>query len=377
MRVTLIRQRYRPDGGAERFVADTIEALTARGVAVSLISRDWPQGSANIDHIVCNPPFLGGLWRDIGFAFCVCRRLRLMQADIVQSQELIPCCELYRADGGVHREWLHQRARVQGPFRRWQRWFNLRHYYTLAAERRLFTSPRLKAVICISHMVRADILRHFPINADKLFVLYNGIDCSRFHPQLKDQRSALRARYGIPEEMVVFLFVGSGFLRKGLVTALHAVSRLPAHVGLLVVGRDKRADHYTTLAKKLGVGHRVWLVGPQADSRPFYGAADGLVLPALYEPGGNVILEALACGLPVVASTNCGNAELIQEGKTGFVRDAVDIDSWVEAMRALLDGPRRAEMQGPARDASLDYDLKYLGERYQALYERVLRAGAP
>ena len=76
MRLAIIRQRYTPYGGAERFVEAALEALLERGIAISLYTRGWPQTRLQlIEPILCNPPYLGRLWRDWSFARSVCRMI--------------------------------------------------------------------------------------------------------------------------------------------------------------------------------------------------------------------------------------------------------------------------------------------------------------
>lgn len=373
MRIVLIRQRYRPDGGAERFVARAAEALGEQGVELTLISRHWPKTDAHLRHVRCDPWYWGGLWRDLSFAACACRMIRTLSADLVQAHERIPCCDVFRAGDGLHREWLYQRRRALGYLGRLRLLFNPHHYYTLWAEARTLRSPRLKAVICGSQMVRDEILAHFPIAPEKLHVLYNGIDCEHFHPRLQAaHRVAVRALLAIPEDLPLFVFVGSGFQRKGLDATLRALATLPADAGLLVVGQDKRQAAYVHLSSELGVGKRVWFVGRQEDPRPFYGAGDAFVLPALYDPSPNVILEAMACGLPVIASPKCGTAELICEGQTGFVRDALDMRGLATAMTVLLNKETSTAMGTAARTTILPYDLAQMGERFVRFYKDLL-----
>ena len=258
LKLALIRQRYTPFGGAERFVSRAMDALQTQGASITLLTRKWEGGG---DALTCNPFYLGSLWRDWGFARCVCRTLAQHSFDLVQSHERIPCCDIYRAGDGVHREWLTQRSRVLSPLRRLGVWLDPYHRYTLAAERRLFASPQLKAVICNSRMVKAEIMRHFGVAENKLHVIYSGVDLETFHPRLKgQQRQTVRTQLGIPEHATLFLFVGSGFERKGLATALRA---LPPAAYLAVVGRDRRARNYLRLAAQLGIAERVRFLGPQ------------------------------------------------------------------------------------------------------------------
>ncbi len=373
MRIVLIRQNYRPDGGAERFVTRAAEALGAQGVDMVLVARNWPQNAQGLHIERCNPPYIGSLSRDIGFARCACRRLPALQADLVQAHERIPCCDVFRAGDGTHREWLIQRRRTMGPWGRLRLSLNPRHAYTLWMERRTLLSPRLKAVICGSRMIRDEIARHFPIDPQKLVVLYNGVDCARFHPRVRDERSTVRARLGARDDQFLFLFVGSGFYRKGLRVAIEALAAMPrSDTGLVVVGRDRHGPRYAKLAARYGVGRRVWFVGAQSDPLPYYGAADALVLPALYDPSPNVILEAMACGLPVAASRQCGSAELLTEGASGFVRDALDVAGFRDAMTALAEPDVAPRMGTRARTDILPYDLAHMSGRFIEFYRGLL-----
>lgn len=372
LELALIRQRYTPYGGAERFVARALEALAAEGVRVTVVTRRW-QGDT--PSLACDPFYLGSLWRDWGFARCVCARLADRRFDLVQSHERLPCCDVYRAGDGVHRVWLAERARVQGPLARWATRFNPYHRYVLAAERRLFMSPRLKAVICNSRMVRDEILAHFPIDPAKLRVIYSGVDLARFRPARPGERRAARKRLGLEADAPIFLFLGSGYERKGLAAAIRALSGLPAPARLLVVGRDRHEKRYRALAQGLSLAGRVHFLGPREDVLACYHAADALVLPTLYDPFPNVALEALACGLPVVTSTKSGAAEVLKEGETGFVRDALDIDGIAAALGALLDFNLRAAMQAAARQRAMDFSAEAATQALLTLYRQLLAPG--
>ena len=369
MHIVLIRQRYRPDGGAEQFVARAAAALGAQGVKVTLVTRSWPATETTLEVKRCDPWYIGSIWRDLGFALCACRLVRSSPADIVQSHERMSCADIFRAGDGLHRSWLRERRRTTNLWGRLRLRLNPYHLYALKAEARTLTSTRLRAIICGSEMVRDEIRKAFPATADKLVVLYNGVDCARFHPDVKGERAAIRARYAIPQDTRLFVFVGSGFYRKGLRQALQAIAPLGPTVGLLVVGQDKEERRYRRLATSLGIASRVWFVGRQTDPRPFYGAADAFLLPALYDPSPNVVLEAMACGLPVITSTTSGTSELLAEHRTGFVCDALDITQLTKACETLLDPNLCAAMGAQARLAIEPYDLALMGQRFGAFYE--------
>lgn len=367
--IALIRGRYAADGGAERFVRRALEALGGHGARVTLITREWaPRGGFEV--AVVNPFYLGRLWRDWSFARAVCRELKRRSFDLVQSHERLGCCDIYRAGDGVHREWLRQRRRILSWWGRMSVALNPYHAYVKKAERQAITGAR--AVICISQMIKREVIEHFGVPEARLHVIYNGIDTAAFHPQFREQRPAVRARLGIPDTATVFLFVGSGFERKGVGRILDALARQDSAPYLLVVGHDKHLARYRRQARRLGLAERVKFLGVQREVRPYYGAADAFIFPTLYEPFGNVILEAMASGLPVLTSLKCGGAELIRHGENGYVCDALDRDALTEYMEALVDAEKCARMGAAARQTVEPLTLTAMGAELSELYRRLI-----
>ena len=210
MRLAIIRQSYTPYGGAERFVEGALEALLERGIAITLYTRRWPQTRLQlIEPVLCNPLYLGRLWRDWGFARAVCGTIARKPPELVQSHERLLCCDVYRAGDGVHQVWLEERLRDESALaRRFVEWSPY-HRYVLDMERRLFASPALRAVICNSKMVRDEIRERFGLPDEKLSVIYNAVDSDVFSPQLSQHRATVRAKLGVPENATVFLLVMS------------------------------------------------------------------------------------------------------------------------------------------------------------------------
>jgi len=367
MRIAVVRQRYSAQGGAERFIERALAALARQGVAVTVLAREWAGDPGSV--IRCDPSYVGRVWRDWSFARAVCREVARQSFDLVQSHERIACCDIYRAGDGVHAQWLHNRRAALGLFGRAGLCLNPYHHYVLAAERRLFASPRLRAVICNSRMVKDEIRRHFGVPEAKLHVIYNGIDLEAFHPRLREaHRASVRRRLGIPPDASVFLHVGAGFERKGvfrLIEAFALTGSRDAH--LVIVGSDKTQARALRLAGLLGVASRVHFAGTQQDVRPLYGAADAFVLATLYDPFPNAALEAMACGLPVVTTRQCGTAEIIEDGVSGFVVDALDVRELAERL-SRLGRATAQEMGRRARERALGFDVDAMAERFLALY---------
>lgn len=262
----------------------------------------------------------------------------------MQSHERLDCCGFF--------DWL-------SPF----------HRVMVRAERTMFASRRLRAVICSSEMVKDEVIRHCGAAEDKLHVKHNGVDPEQFHPRLgKSHRAAARQAWRLPSEGTVFLFVGSGYERKGLDTLLTAMamSRAPAH--LVVISRDKYQANYERQARRLGIADRVRFVGPVSNFEAAYGCADALVLPTLYDPLPNVVVEALACGLPVVISTKCGAIDVIKKGTNGFICDALDAGHLANHLDALDEEDGRIAMKKAARTTAESLTLDIAMEHRLSVY---------
>ncbi|TAK91737.1 MAG: glycosyltransferase family 1 protein [Burkholderiaceae bacterium] len=373
-KIAIVRARYNPFGGAERFVARALHALDQSGIELTIIARRWQghaQEAGSAHRVILNPIHLGRVWRDASFACAVKHHVARHDYDLVQSHERIPGLDIYRAGDGVHREWLAQRSQT---LNRWQRLglaCNPYHAYVQWQETRMFAHPALRAVICNSHMVKQEIHEWFGVPESKLHVIYNGVDTAKFHPQVKQGRSATRAQWRVPETAFCFLFLGSGFERKGLASCIEALAELP-QACLMVVGHDKHQARYQTLAQSCGVAGRVVFAGAQQDVLPFYGMADAFVLPTLYDPFPNAVLEAMACGLPVITSTKSGVAELISNGQQGEVVPPNQPASLAQAMRALMQSGRADAMGAAARKLAEHHDLTRLGQQLSDLYRQLL-----
>lgn len=373
MKLAIVRQRYTPFGGAERFVERAVAALGHDDLALTIVARSW-RGAPTHAVLRCAPFYLGRTWRDAGFARCVRALIDDRRFDIVQSHERIAGCDIFRAGDGVHATWLELRARAGGAMVRLGQSLSPWHRYTLAAEAAMFAEPRLKAVICNSHMVRDDIAHRFALDAAKLFVIHNGIDLDDYSPALREaHRARLRGELDVGDAVPVILYVGSGFERKGVRALIDAAATMTeTRAQVWIVGKDKHSARYQAYADRKGLGNRIRFFGPQRDVRPFYGAADAFALPTLYDPFPNAALEALASGLPVVVSNTCGACELVDPGRNGFVCDALDIAALARSMDILSAPGAAAAMRPAARAAALALSQQAMAEQLIRLYRSLL-----
>lgn len=182
--------------------------------------------------------------------------------------------------------------------------------------------------------------------AEKVTVLRNGVDLQAFRPE--PDRAAARSALGLGAEQTL-LSVGLLIERKGHHLVIEALRDLP-ECRLLIVGEGPNRTTLEALAARLGVAERVRFLGAQPHARLplYYSAADALVLASSREGWANVLLEAMACGTPVVASPAWGSREAVAAPEAGLVIDTL-------TSTAIAEGVRRLLAQPPERAATRRY----------------------
>jgi UDP-glucose:(heptosyl)LPS alpha-1,3-glucosyltransferase len=369
VKLAIVRQRYNPFGGAERIVSRVLPHLEKAGTQVTLITRK-PAGWGARRVLEVDPFFVGNLWRDWSFARAARKAWLREGFDLVQSHERIPGCEVYRAGDGVHRRWLEIRRESGSTLERLAIFLNPYHRYVCRAEKAMFEHPRLRAVICISQMVKADVQRHFRVQPEKLHIIYNGVDLLHFSPdQSRALRGEARAKLGCSSRDTVFLFVGAGFARKGVGAAIAALAKTRNDaLWLAIVGGDRHEQRFVQMARDAGVSGRVRFLGGQRDVRPFYAAADCVLLPSLYDPFGSTVLEGFAMGRPAIVSTGCGAAEVVEPGVNGWHCRPNDPDGLAKLMHAADEALRSPHMGEAARATAERFGLDAMARQMAELY---------
>jgi UDP-glucose:(heptosyl)LPS alpha-1,3-glucosyltransferase len=346
MKLAIIRRQFSATGGAELYLQRLLAALSGRGHSMTLFTEHWPDPPSGVTVRVMQ----GGARRAARaakFAEAVESAVAREKFDCVFSLERGLRQDVYRAGDGVHRVWL-QRRREFAP--RWRRLFIGRgafHRSMLALEARAFSPANTRFVIANSRMVAEEIVANFGYPRERIHLVRNGVDVGRFE---SGDRARGRERFGIRPDEFVILFVGSGWERKGLHYLLRALRGLPRDgCRLLVVGKGRAPRD---------AGSNVLFAGAMSDVETAYAAADLFVTLPIYEPSANVVVEALAAGLPVVTTAQNGAAELIAGGERG---DVVARPDDTEAVIAAINRWRSARTRPPRMsrdDLSLDRNVR-------------------
>jgi len=377
MKVALVRHRYSPHGGAERYMDTLSAALSDAGAEVRILCASWDGSSAGkvgVERI--SVPSKPVPLRLLLFARAV-REWAANHPDwLLFSLERVPGAEVYRAGDGVHAEWLLRKRSLRPGT--WPldclRPLNLAY---LHLERAMFGSPALRLVIANSNRGREEIVRRFGLPAEKIRVVRNGIDIARFPLDRKvDARKRFRTRFGIPEAETVFLFVGSGFARKGVGTIARA-ARLLAERGcdgyrVVLVGKGDPSPYVRSAGPGSG---RLLFTGPVAGADDLFLGADAFLFPTVYEPFSNACLEAMAAGLPVVTTAVNGASEVLREGESGFLlEDPLDASALADRVQKLLSFDLRQRMGEQARRIAEAYPVERNTRETLEVLDRVWRA---
>jgi glycosyltransferase involved in cell wall biosynthesis len=209
------------------------------------------------------------------------------------------------------------------------------------------------------------------------YLVKQGWPADRVHylPNFADERSApaaARADFDTPDGAILVLALGRLHRVKGFDVLLHAVAQAPG-VHLWLGGDGPERAPLTGLVQRLGLAERVRFLGWRDDVAALMAAADILACPSRHEPLGNVVLEAWAQRLPVVASAAEGPRELIAHGRTGLLVPIENADTLAAAIVELAQDPaRRAELAGAGYDRFVaDFAEAKVTAAYRDLLERV------
>jgi glycosyltransferase involved in cell wall biosynthesis len=357
-------------GGTERQCQLLARALTQRGHAVTVLTRGKPgfPAAACLDGVAVRRT---GAWgtgtlRSITWMLTATAWFRRhgRSAQVVQCYQLLSPSYVGLLGCLGRRQAVVMRAECSGAFGDVS---EMRRLPLTGLRRALLR--RADAVVTISQAIEAE-LADFGLSGIPSRRIPNAVDCAEFSPADAGARAALRVRLGLPAARVLCAFVGRLAPQKApeLLVDAWLMDALPnAHLVLVGDGPLR-----SSLERRLAADReRITFVGATADVVSYMRAADLLVLPSQAEGMSGVILEAMACGLPVVATDVPGNRELVgEDGTVGMLVPAGEASGLAEGMGRLVGSPElRQTIGASARAAALErFDIQRVATEYLSLY---------
>ena len=276
---------------------------------------------------------------------------------------------LHRLGGGTHRGFIDYNLDAYSGipllFRR-MRYRSVKHRSIIAREQAILRNPR--AQFLANSKLTAGLAVADGANPERVTVHHNGVNLKHYNPErIAEYRGSVRRDWGLADDDIAFLFIAHNLRLKNLDLMLQVFSKLDPALKAKLVVIGKRDPGKTAS----------WLVyaGATAAMDQFYAAGDALVHPTYFDSCANVILEAMACGLPVVVSDTCGVNELIADGENGRVLAVREnaAAAWSAEVAALAaDDDLRRARGAAARalaaengfDAYMDWFDQYLQDVY-------------
>lgn len=313
--------------------------------------------------------------------------------------ELFRAIEEFRRSQDIQYDLIHSHYWLSGVVGNYARleWDvpHLTTFHTLAASKNLTKSgqpdPDLRVtteneiartanqILVACQREKENVRLHCQVNHSKIKVIPCGVNFDLFRPLSKELSIQ---KLGLEKGKFYLLYVGRFSPVKGLDRLIYALSLLKDRqdMQLLVIGGDGEASPETqkllTLAKKLNVQHMVRPLGrvEQAELATYYNAADLLVVPSYYESFCMVVLEALACGTPVVATRVGAADDIILQGKTGFVVDDNSPELLARGVQNFLASPMYRSLDRELlRSSILNYSWPNIGKAIALQYNSLVR----
>jgi glycosyltransferase involved in cell wall biosynthesis len=244
---------------------------------------------------------------------------------------------------------------------------------------RLLTLLRLADRIVAVNSEVEHMLHGLGLPPEQIVRVPNGVETDQFHPALTGEKAKAYQRLRLPPRKTIFLSVGRLAPYKGVDVLLQAWALLPAHIRLqahlVVVGDGPRREELDQMIRASGIEGSVSMVGMQQAVRDYYWAADVFVLPSDTEGLSNALLEAMACGLPTIASKVGGALDIVEMNKCGVLFEPGHVAQLADGITEML--ARRdgwLDMGRCARQTVKAYaDFATVVERYQDTYRDLER----
>jgi UDP-glucose:(heptosyl)LPS alpha-1,3-glucosyltransferase len=358
-------------GGCETYIASLARRLSADGHEIHLYARCWDAAAlpANLHYHRIIVPRFPRFLRPWFFSAACSRHLRNATHEVTIAFDKVAGADVLYPQGGVYAasvdfNLLKHPSRLVRQGLKALKWLDPAHHSFLALEREQFRGRSL--VVAISDMVRRHMEEWYGVMPSNLRVLPIATPPDRFDEHDRPRRRyEFRQRWNLTPNRVTALFVGMNPRLKGLKPLLNALRGCAGPLDLVVVGKPATMG-IAWLVQRLGISDRVRFVGYCADMRDAYFAADLLVHPTFYDPCANVVLEAMACGLPVITTRNNGASELMTPTGVGgecaeglVLDDPHDHDRLRESLEAMLDSGRRRRCAAAARENATRWTFEH------------------
>jgi UDP-glucose:(heptosyl)LPS alpha-1,3-glucosyltransferase len=369
-KIAVVIPKYGLLGGAEQTTPELTQRLANQTeFDFHVLANRWQTSSTSIRFhgipIISFPKFL----TTPSFAYFVQRQINRNNFSLVHSHERIFAADIFTMHGIPHRYWVHNIRRKK---------MSLYDLATAWVEKELVYNGNCKKFVAVSSLTKDIFLQEYNINPDKVAVINPGVDLNDYAQHNKDSvRNTIRRELGINIADPVILFVSMNYEIKGLDDILFSLAKLKTQnrkFKFIVAGKGN-IKKYKKMAQDVQIISDVIFTGPVNKDKiiKLYLASDLYIMLSKFDTFGNVVLEAMAAGLPVIISSNVGAKDLVQEGGNGFIiSNTSDSDYIAAKITLLLDKNIRGQLAEAAYKTAAQNTWDDVTKKYAILYENIL-----
>lgn len=350
MKIALVKKRYSlRHGGSERYCVNLARQLMQRGHEVTIIG-EWidEELTDEVDFLKIPVNRLTSWTHNRSFAENAGLAAKAGRFDLVYGLGRSFGLDAVRVTERLQSHWVN--VNYRSPANRFLQRLNPRHRTLIALERTIYQSGETLRVVTQSRLDRELVKQYYQIPDEKIRTIHNGVDIKAFHPGLRKESAAVREEFGVALDEPLLVFASMDFEGKGLRSILKALSQMRHRSCRLIVLGTGPERRFRRIAGDFGVAARVIFAGRRSDIARFYGAGDLFLLPTAYEPFPNVVLEAMACGLPVMTTPFSGGADILEHAKNGYlISDVHAASEMAECLDTHFDLPEAAKQDMSAQ----------------------------
>jgi len=355
LKIAVLIRDFVSTGGAEKYALEVTRRL-ALDHDLHVFAQHWSFDGKEeitfhrIPRLFIKPSFLNQLL----FSYFTGRSVD-RSFDIVHTYERVSHFDVFTIQSSCFRSLI---TRHRSLWRRILVWLSVfispRKMAYLWLEKKQFTYDKGRLLIAVSENIKKNVQDNYSLPDDFFRLAYTAVDSNlAIKERNNNRKKELRSQFGITEDDLVILFVGTEFKRKGLDALLKAAASIPrSNIKLIVAGGGGgKLEEYTKLAEKLGLGNDIIFLGLVSNVEELYGVSDVYILPTLSDPCPLSPLEAMASGVATIMSCSkyAGTAELIRNGEALILENPKDAQEIANALRRLMDESYREELKEKGR----------------------------
>lgn len=369
-KIAIVIPKFGLVGGAEQFAARLTGEMVKQGYDFHVFTRSWETSSYPVTfhptRIITFPRFL----ITPSFAWFAGYHTKRENCDLIHSHDRIFHAQIFTLHGVPHRYWAKE---VRG-----KKYLSLFDRATVWVERQMVRRNTRSLFVAVSKLAKDVFLREYQLDPERIIVIHPGVGMEVNPREFKTSaRQYLNYKYGLGKNERIIFFASMNFEIKGLpeiISALAQVAKKERAFRLIVAGKGNW-KRYEIMTGQAGIGNHIIFAGVlnKEELNRHYLGSDFYIMLSRFDTFGLVVLEAMACGLPVIVSSSVGAQDLIVEGKNGFIiGDITDYETIADKILFLFQDHNLRSMSEAAYETARNCTWQESAQKYHLLYQQFL-----